>query len=235
MNGIQALAQEDVNDGVTPETIAVVEQDTTSEDEVLGNGSGQESSDEVQETSNGISVNENTETTTTEDEVKVVEEVTTGSNSKQTTDKTASTKTTTTIKTTKTATTTYTKAQLRLMSALIYCEARGECFAGKKAVGIIVINRKQSKSFPSTIKKVIYQKYQFGPASNGTLKRALARYDAGKFTSTAEKSCIRAAKQALKNQKTVTYKGKTINLKNYYFFSGKVQKYRVQIGNHQFK
>lgn len=228
MNGIQALAQEDVNDGVTPETIAVVEQGTTSNDEVLGNGSEQKSSDEVQETSNGISVNENTDTTT-KDEVKVVEEVTAGSNSKRTTDKTANSKST------KAKKVTYKKSELRLMATLIFCEAGGECYAGKKAVGIIVMNRKKSKSFPNTIKGVIYQKYQFGPVKNGSLKRALARYDAGRFTTSAEKDCIRAAKQALENEKTVTYKRKKINLKNYYFFSGRVKNYRVQIGNHQFK
>lgn len=232
MNGIQALAQEDVNVGVTPETIAVVEQGTTSNDEVLGNGSEQKSSDEVQETSNGISVKENTETTT-EDEVEVVEEVTAGSNSKLTTDKTAkSTKATKNVKTKKV---TYSKADLRLMATLIFCEAGGESYAGKKAVGIVVMNRKKSKSFPNTIKGVIYQKYQFGPVRNGSLKRAIARYNAGKFKTSAEKACIRAAKEALANEKTVTYKGKKINLKNYYYFSGKVKNYKVQIGNHQFK
>ena len=236
MNGIQALAHEDVNDNVTPETIAVVEQ---------GNGSGQKSSDEVQETSNGISVKKNTETATKK-EVKVVEEVTAGSNSKQT-DKTANSKSTNakivtkTVKETKTTKTkkaskaAYSKAELRLMSTLIYCEAGGESYAGKKAVGIVVMNRKKSKSFPNSVKGVIYQKYQFGPVRNGSLNRALARYDNGSFNSSAEKECIRAAKQALSQEKTVTYKGKEINMKNYYIFSGRVSNYRILIGNHQFK
>ena len=243
MNGIQALAQEDVNDDVTPETIAVVEQDATSMDEVLGNGSEPDSSDEVQETSNGISVKESTDTTTN-DEVKVVEEVNAESNSKQTTDKTASSKSTSATNVTKTANdakttsaakTTYSKTKLRLMATLIFCEAGAECYAGKKAVGIVVMNRKKSKSFPNTIKGVIYQKYQFGPVRNGALKRAMSRYDSGKFNTKAEKDCIRAAKEALNNEKTVTYKGKNINLKSYHYFSGKVKNYRIQIGNHQFK
>lgn len=236
MNGIQALAHEDVNDKVTPETIAVVEQ---------GNGSGQKSSDEVQETSNGISVKKNTETAT-KNEVEVVEEVTAGSNSKQN-DKTANSKSTNakkvtkTVKATKTtqtkkaSKTAYSKAELRLMSTLIYCEAGGESYAGKKAVGIVVMNRKKSKSFPNSVKGVIYQKYQFGPVRNGSLNRALARYDSGRFNTSAEKDCIRAAKQALSQETTVTYKGKEINLKGYYFFSGRVSNYRIQIGNHQFK
>ena len=181
----------------------------------------------------------NTETTT-KYEIKVVEEVTAGSNSEQTTSKTKtasskSTKATSLTQATSSKKVTYCKAELRLMATLIFCEAGGECYAGKKAVGIVVMNRKKSKSFPNSIKGVIYQKYQFGPVRNGSLKRAMARYDAGKFKTSAEKACIRAAKEALSNEKTVTYKGKTINLKNYYFFSGRVQNYRVQIGNHQFK
>lgn len=222
MNGIQALAQE--NSSIIPKTIAVVEQDTTSNDEVLGNGSEEESSDEVQETSNGISVNNITEATA-KDEVNVVEESAVSS-SKLSGDKTASSKT---------KKITYSKSELRLMATLIFCEAGGESYAGKKAVGIVVVNRKKSKSFPNNVKKVIYQKYQFGPARNGALKRALARYDAGKFTTKAEVASIRAAKQALANQKTVNYKGRTITLKNYYYFSTRVKGYRVQIGNHQFK
>ena len=38
----------------------------------------------------------------------------------------------------------YTKSELRLMSAIIYCEAGNEPYAGKKAVGIVVMNRKRS-------------------------------------------------------------------------------------------
>ena len=129
----------------------------------------------------------------------------------------------------------YTNAELRLMSSLIYCEASGEPYAGKLAVGIVVMNRKSSKSFPNTIKGVIYQKYQFGPARNGSLKRALKEYDAGRFTSSSEKACIKAAKAALNGEKKVTYKSKTYNMKSYYFFSTYVKGKRLTIKNHQFK
>lgn len=135
----------------------------------------------------------------------------------------------------KKATKKYTNAELRLMSSLIYCEANGEPYAGKLAVGIVVMNRKSSKSFPNTLKGVIYQKYQFGPARNGSLKRALKEYDAGRFTSASEKACIKAAKAALNGTKKVTYKSKTYNMKSYHFFSTYVKGKRLTIKNHQFK
>lgn len=129
----------------------------------------------------------------------------------------------------------YTKSELRLMSCIIYAEANGEPYAGKLAVGIVVMNRKSSKSFPNTVKGVIYQKYQFGPVRNGSLKRALKEYDAGRFTSSAEKACIKAAKAALNGTKKVTYRSKTHNMKGYYYFSTYVKGKRLTIKNHQFK
>lgn len=129
----------------------------------------------------------------------------------------------------------YTKAELRLLACLISCEAGGEPYAGKLAVGIVVVNREESSKFPDSIKSVIYQKYQFGPARNGSLAAALKRYDNGKFTSASDKACIKAAKEALSGEKTVTYKGKDINMKGFLFFSGKVSGARLTIGNHQFK
>lgn len=129
----------------------------------------------------------------------------------------------------------YTKAELRLLAALISCEAGSEPYAGKMAVGIVVVNREESSRFPNSVKNVIYQKYQFGPARNGSLKAALARYDNGKFTSSNDKDCIKAAKAALSGEKKVSYKGKEINMKSYLFFSGRVSGARLTIGNHQFK
>lgn len=129
----------------------------------------------------------------------------------------------------------YTASELKLMSSIIYCEAVGEPYAGKLAVGIVVMNRKSSKSFPNTVKGVIYQKYQFGPTRNGSLSRALKRYEAGQFKSKAEKDCIKAAKAALEGTKKVTYKSKSHNLKTFHFFSTRVSGARLKIQNHQFK
>ena len=129
----------------------------------------------------------------------------------------------------------YTATELKLMSCIIYCEAGCEPYAGKKAVGIVVMNRKRSSSFPNTIKGVIYQKHQFGPASNGSLKRALQRYESGKFNSATEKACIKAAKATLNGDKMVKYNNRSYNMKNYYFFSRRVAGARLTIRHHQFK
>lgn len=129
----------------------------------------------------------------------------------------------------------YTANELKLMSCIIYCEAQGEPYAGKQAVGIVVMNRKSSKSFPNTIKGVIYQKYQFGPTRNGSMAKALRMYEAGKFNSPAAKSCVKAAKSVLNGNKKVTYQSKTINLSSFHFFSRRVSGARLTIKHHQFK
>lgn len=125
----------------------------------------------------------------------------------------------------------YTKKQLRLMSSIIYSEANGECFAGKKAVGIVIMNRIKSGSFPNSLEGVIYQPYQFGPVRNGSLNRSLSLYDSGKLN----KDCITAAKHTLNGDKTVKYGSRTINMSSYLFFSGYVSGARLSIQNHQFK
>lgn len=129
----------------------------------------------------------------------------------------------------------YTKSELRLMSAIIFCEANLEPYAGKLAVGIVVMNRIESKAFPGDLKSVIYQSYQFSPVRNGSLKRALARYDAGKFKSANEKQCIKAAKAALTGEKDIVYKGKNKSLKGYKYFSCYLSHARFRIGGHLFK
>ncbi|SET26530.1 cell wall hydrolase [[Clostridium] polysaccharolyticum] len=135
----------------------------------------------------------------------------------------------------KTQAKTYKESDLRLLSAIIYCEAQGETYAGKVAVGIVVMNRKASSQFPNTINGVIYQKNQFQPTRNGALKKALRKYDEGKFKSGAGKQCVKAAKETLDGTKTVTYKSQKINLKGYHFFSCYLKGCRIKIGNHQFK
>lgn len=130
----------------------------------------------------------------------------------------------------------YTKEELKLMSCIIWCEARGESNAGKLAVGIVVMNRKESSSFPNTIRGVIYQKGQFSPVTNGSFSKALKLYKEGKFEKSKEgKACINAAKAALSGEKKVTSKGKTKNLSGYYFFSQYLSGCRYKLGNHMFK
>ena len=129
----------------------------------------------------------------------------------------------------------YSKNDLRLLSALIYCEANGESYNGKLAVGIVVMNRKRAGAFPDTVKSVVYQKYQFGPASNGALNNALDQYDNGKFTSSSKKECIKAAKAALSGTTSITVKGAKKNFTKYKYFSGNLRGNTFTLGNHEFK
>lgn len=133
---------------------------------------------------------------------------------------------------------TYSASELRDMAAIIYCEARGEPYAGQVAAGIVVMNRKANSHWPNTVHDVIYQKMQFQPTRNGAMDKALAQYDAGATSSATWKSCISAAKSALMGQKKVTYCGKTINMSNYYFFQAIPYTsggYRIKIGAHYFR
>lgn len=129
----------------------------------------------------------------------------------------------------------YTKAELKLMSSIILCEAGGESYQGQLAVGIVVMNRVKSKSFPNTVKGVIYQKRQFSPVHQGKLKKRLSQYSAGRTKSGEWKSCIKAAKKVLEGQRTVIYKGKVKNMSSYHFFSVKLPGARFKLGGHRFK
>lgn len=129
----------------------------------------------------------------------------------------------------------YTKAELRLMAAIINCEAGSESYQGKLAVGIVIMNRVRSSKFPNTVKKVIYQKRQFSPVRNGSLKKRLRQYDRGKIRSSQWKSCISAAKKALSGQKTIVYKGRVKSMKKYKFFSVRLRGAKMRLGGHRFK
>lgn len=129
----------------------------------------------------------------------------------------------------------YSKADLRLMASIINCEAGSEPYQGKVAVGIVVMNRVSSKAFPNSIKGVVYQKGQFSPVRNGSLKKRLKQYDAKRTGSNQWKSCISAAKRVLQGQKTILYKGKTKNMKSFHFFSVYLAGARMKLGGHKFK
>lgn len=76
-------------------------------------------------------------------------------------------------------------ADHRLLSKLVYGEARGESYKGKVAVAAVVLNRVASASFPNTISGVIYQSGAFSCVSNGSINN------------TPDSACIRAAREAL--------------------------------------
>lgn len=132
----------------------------------------------------------------------------------------------------------YTASELRYMTSIIYCEARGECYAGQKAVGIVVMNRVRSNKFPNSVKEVIYQSGQFSPVRNGALSKALKLYDKqnkkGKIQGEM-KTCMNAAVEALEGSTVVRVNGSNKQMKNYLFFSRYIRNAKYQLGAHQFK
>lgn len=129
----------------------------------------------------------------------------------------------------------YTNRELKMMSAIIYCEAGNQSQAGKTAVGIVVMNRKKSSNFPNSIEGVLRQSYQFTPVRTGKWAKEMKKYSQGKYESGARAKCVKAAKTALEGEKTVTYKGKVIKMSRYHFFSQRLSRARLRIGGHDFK
>ena len=78
---------------------------------------------------------------------------------------------------------------LSMLAALIDCEAGGEIYEGKLAVGSVVINRVRSSYFPNTLVEVIYQSGQFSPVASGRYATVLSRG--------ASQECVRAATEVL--------------------------------------
>ncbi len=74
---------------------------------------------------------------------------------------------------------------LYLIAKCIYAEARGEPYAGKVAVGAVILNRVKSPDFPNTIYGVVYQPWAF-----------TAVYD-GQINLEPNSECYQAAQDAL--------------------------------------
>lgn len=60
-------------------------------------------------------------------------------------------------------------AYLWLIAQLIHAEAANEPYAGKVAVGAVVLNRVASPNFPNTVPGVIYEPYAFTPVYDGRI------------------------------------------------------------------
>lgn len=85
--------------------------------------------------------------------------------------------------------------ELRLLAALIYCEAGNQSYEGKVGVGAVVMNRVKSPAYPNTIYSVIYASGQFTPAMSGKVAKV---YESG-----APDSCYQAAAAAINGETTV--------------------------------
>lgn len=79
--------------------------------------------------------------------------------------------------------------EVKLLGALIQCEAGNGSYEGMLAVGSVVMNRVRSGAYPGSISGVIYQSGQFPPALNGSV--------AGVMSRGVSSSCMRAAEEAL--------------------------------------
>ncbi len=67
----------------------------------------------------------------------------------------------------------YSEADLDLLSRLVYAEAGCTWIPDwvQQAVASVVINRVASSAYPDTIREVIYQPGQYGPAYSGSIER----------------------------------------------------------------
>ncbi len=86
--------------------------------------------------------------------------------------------------------------EVKLLAALIQCEAGNQPYEGKVAVGAVVLNRVKSGAYPNSIYSVIYASGQFTPALNGTVARV---YNSGRIAD----SNYQAAQAAINGETTV--------------------------------
>lgn len=110
--------------------------------------------------------------------------------------------------------------ELQLLAAIIECEAGGESYTGKIAVGNVVMNRIASSRFPNNMVDVLYQRHQFTPVTSGRFVLVLSRG--------ANAACTEAAQAVLNGEKAV---GDHI----LFFHRNRGGEEGIIIGNHIFK
>lgn len=121
---------------------------------------------------------------------------------------------------------------IRILEHIVQAEAGGEPYQGKIAVVNVILNRVESESFPNTIRGVVFQKWQFTPATTGKIWRVEVS-DESK----------RAVRDALEGVRAIGDNGKEIDEDVYFFLNPKLatdrtiiktQKLVTKIGNHNF-
>ena len=85
--------------------------------------------------------------------------------------------------------------EVRLLGALIYCEAGNQPYEGMLAVGAVVMNRVKSGAYPNTIHSVIYASGQFTPAMTGKVAKV--------YEGNVPDLCLQAAQAAINGETTV--------------------------------
>jgi spore germination cell wall hydrolase CwlJ-like protein len=88
------------------------------------------------------------------------------------------------------------QAEIDMLTAMIYCEARGESYEGQLAVGYVIMNRVRSTKFPNSSEGVLSAPRQFEPYGTGRYQTVLAAYWEGLdgyIHKSSWESCQRAA------------------------------------------
>jgi len=107
----------------------------------------------------------------------------------------------------------------KVLANIIYCEAGGESYEGKLAVGAVVINRVRCSLYPGSVVGVVYQSGQFSPVASGRMDLALA-------SDKATAACYQAADAAMAG---------TTNVGNCVYFRTPVEGLTgISIGGHIF-
>ncbi|MHC1684742.1 MAG: cell wall hydrolase [Clostridiaceae bacterium] len=114
----------------------------------------------------------------------------------------------------------YSQSDLNLLAHLIESEACGEPYAGKIAVGNVVVNR--ARMDDKSISSVIYQPNQFSGVKTS------------RFKSTPSKDSIKAAKEVLEGKNIVPDAYFFVNLNKCRATFVKKKKFITRIGDHWF-
>ena len=138
---------------------------------------------------------------------------------------------------------TYTSSELRLMTAIIYCEAGWENYEGMVAVGNVILNRVKSNAFDhvTTIRQAIYDfkrwGVQFSPVYRRTtsgwwttkgsyFEKALKLYTYGNYVSADQKAAMMNSKKAAE----AVLNG-TVVVEDYLFFSSDMVNKLAEVRN----
>lgn len=96
--------------------------------------------------------------------------------------------------------------EMDMLTAMIYCESRGESYEGQLAVGYVIMNRVRSTKFPNTLEAVLRQSKQFEPAGSGRFDIVLTAHREGIPGVIGESewaSCERAAQECVNGSSNV--------------------------------
>ena len=158
---------EETEDTALPETDGNVLEDETTADET---SSPAENEADIETETETQTETENTETNDTKEETGISEaEPETGS--EETGVQAAAETTMEQEEPAREVFTGYSEGDYNVLLRIVQAEA-GNCdIEGRVMVANVILNRVESGSFPNTITKVVYQKHQFSPVSNGSIKR----------------------------------------------------------------